>query len=172
MHTLTNQLAKGRSVLDVASSPEEVARKISAVSPGRHRPILVFTIDGAQVPTRLESARGSRLGRKRHRAKRAYWHGQWREAKRLHGYLLDNERMMHLFSWHQVAGRPGVSRDAEAGQRVKEAGLMRADQAHLCVMADGMRWMWKHVEELFPTAEPILDYSHCAEHVHALATLQ
>jgi hypothetical protein len=71
-HTVTNQVAEGLTVLDVAPSRQEIERRIASVSPGRlRRPVLVLGIDGAYVPTRPESARGRRPGQGRSRAKRA-----------------------------------------------------------------------------------------------------
>src|SRR3954470_9321385 len=47
-----------------------------------------------------------------------------------------------------------------------------SEQVRLCVVADGAPWIWKGVQALFPLAEEILDYYHCAEHVHGLAAVQ
>src|SRR5262249_56159706 len=88
MHELTNTVAEGLSVLDVTPPREEVLAKIAAVAEGRRwRPIGVLAIDGADLPTRPEEAKGRRPGRKKHRAKRAHWQGQWREAKGFRLYL-------------------------------------------------------------------------------------
>jgi len=58
MHTVTNQVAEGLTVLDVAPSPQEIERRMAAVAAGRlRRPVLVFGIDGASVPTRPDRAR-------------------------------------------------------------------------------------------------------------------
>ena len=82
MHTLTNQVAEGLTVLDVAPSQDEIERRIVEVAAGRwRRPVLVLGIDGAYVPTRPESARERRAGQRGTRAKRASWRGQWRDAK-------------------------------------------------------------------------------------------
>jgi hypothetical protein len=82
MHTCTNHVAEGLTVLDVAPSRDEIERRIAEVAAGRfRRPVLVLGIDGAYVPTRPERARGRRPGQGRHRAKRALWRGQWRDAK-------------------------------------------------------------------------------------------
>ena len=63
MHTFTNQVAEGLTVLDVTPSRDEIARRIAEVAAGRlRRPVLVLGIDGAYVPTRPESARGRRPG--------------------------------------------------------------------------------------------------------------
>jgi hypothetical protein len=103
MHTVTNQVAEGLTVAEVAPSREEIARRIAAVATGRHRrPVVVLGIDGAFVPTRPDSARERRPGRRGKRAKRAVWRGQWRDAKGFRFYLLDGDRIVHLLSWHQV----------------------------------------------------------------------
>jgi hypothetical protein len=82
LHELTNTIAEGLGVLDVAPPREEILAKVAAVAQGRRwRPIGVLAIDGAELPTRPDEAKGHRPGRKKHRAKRARWQGQWREAK-------------------------------------------------------------------------------------------
>ena len=43
-------------------------------------------------------------------------------------------------------------------RQVKEAGLIPEDQVRLCAIGDGAGWIWKWVEELFPSARQILDY--------------
>jgi hypothetical protein len=168
MHELTNTVAAGLSVLDVTPPRQEILAKIAAVAEGRRwRPIGVLAIDGADLPTRPEAAKGRRPGRKKHRAKRAPWQGEWREAKGFRFYLVEDDRIIHLLSWHQ-------SQDHEelfaALRQVKEVGLIPEDQLRLCVVADGAHWIWQGVQQLFPTAEMTLDYYHCAERVHQVAT--
>ena len=170
MHELTNAVAVGVGVLDVAPSREEIAAKVAEGAAGHHwRPIVVLAIDGADVPTRPETAKARRGGRKHLRAKRARWQGQWREAKGFRFYLVDDDRLVHLLSWHQIQDDEEVF---AALRQVKEAGLIPEDQVRLCVVADGAHWIWTGVQQLFPTAEEILDYYHCAEHVHRLAAVQ
>jgi hypothetical protein len=170
MHELTNAVAEGVGVLAVAPGREEIAAKIAPVAQSRRwRPIVVLAIDGADVPTRPEAAKGRRPGRKTQRARRARWQGQWREAKGFRFYLVDDDRIVHLLSWHQI------QTDEElfaALRQIKAAELIPTEQVRLCVVADGAPWIWKGVQELFPTAEEILDYYHCAEHVHGLAAVQ
>jgi len=170
LHALTNAVANGVGVLDVAPTQEEIMAKIAAVAAGRRwRPILVLAIDGADVPTRPETAKGRRRGRKRQRAKRARWTGQWREAKGFRFYLVDDDRIVHLLSWHQIQDDEALF---AALQAVKEAGLIPEELVRLGVLADGARWIWNRVKVLFPTAEEILDYYHWAERVHKLAEVQ
>jgi len=170
LHTFVHQAAEGLSVLDVAPSREEMARRIEAMAAGRfRRPVLVLGIDGAYVPTRPEHARQRQSGRRRSRARRASWHGQWRDAKGFRFYLIDDERIVHLLSWHQVQNEAQLG---DALTQIKEAGLIPEDQVRLCVVCDGASWIWKHVESLFPSARQVLDYYHCKEYLYKVAKSQ
>jgi len=170
LHTLTNAVAEGLGILEVAPTRAEIVEQIAAVAAGRRRrPILVLAIDGAYVPTRPETAKGSRPGRKKARAKRARWQGQWREAKGFRFYLADEDRIVHLLSWHQIQDDEAVF---AALQQVKAAGLIPEEQVRLCVVADGAPWIWDRVQALFPTARQSLDYYHCSQSIHALAAVQ
>jgi len=167
MHTLTNHVAEGLTVLDVMPSRGEIARRITEVAAGRwRRPVVVLGIDGAYVPTRPESARTPQEGPRRTRAKRARWRGQWRDAKGLRLYLLDGDRIVHLLSWHQVQTEEQLG---EALKQIKQAGVIPAEQVRLCVVCDGAEWIWKHVQALFPQARQVLDYYHCAQYLHRVA---
>jgi hypothetical protein len=170
LHTLTNQVAQGLTVLDVAPSRQEIERCIASVAAGRfRRPVLVLGIDGAYVPTRPESARGRRPGQGRDRAKRPRWTGQWREAKGFRFYLMDGERIVHVLSWHQVQTEAELG---EALQQIKDAGLIPEEQVRLCGVCDGASWIWKHIQLLFPHARQVLDYDHCAEYLYKVAKAQ
>ena len=50
--------------------------------------------------------------------------------------------------------------------------MIPEDQVRLCAVADGAPWIWKWVEELFPSARQILDYYHCSSYLHAVAEAQ
>jgi hypothetical protein len=66
LQTFVHQAAEGLSVLEVAPSREETARRIEEMAAGRfRRPVLVLGIDGAYVPTRPESARQRQDGQRR-----------------------------------------------------------------------------------------------------------
>ena len=167
LHTLTNHVAEGLTVLDVMPSRAEMARRITAVAAGhRRRPVGVLGIDGAFVPTRPDSARPRRPGRREKRAKRALWRGQWRDAKGFRFYLLDGDHIVHLLSWHQVHNEEQLG---EALKQVKEAGVIPEEQGRLCVVCDGAGGIWKHVQVLFPQARQVLDYYHCAQYLHRVA---
>jgi hypothetical protein len=170
MHTLTNQVSEGLSILDVAPSRDEIDRRVAQVATGRfRRPVLVLGIDGAYVPSRPESARGRRPGQARYRAKRARWKHEWREAKGFRFYLLDGDRIVHVLSWHQVQNEHDLGK---ALKKVKDAGLIPEDTVRLCVVCDGAEWIWKHVQVLFPGACQVLDYYHCSEYLHKVAKAQ
>jgi hypothetical protein len=169
-HEATQAVAEGLTVLEVAPSREEILATVTAVATGQPwRPILVLAIDGAEVPTRPETAKGRRPGRKKVRAKRARWSGEWREAKGFRFYLIADDRIVQVLSWHQVQTDEEA---AEALRQVKAAGLIPEVEVRLCVLADGARWIWKQAQALFPSAVEILDYYHCSERLHKVAALQ
>jgi hypothetical protein len=169
-HDVTQAVTEGLTVLDVAPSRAEILAKIAAVAAGQPwRPILVLAIDGADGPTRPETAKGRRPGRQRARATRARWTGAWREAKGLRFSLLTDDRIVQVLSWHQVQ----TDEDAAAALRqVKAAGLIPEAEVRVCVMADGAPWIWKQTQALFPSAVEILDDYHCRERLHQVAALQ
>ena len=170
IHKTVAALTEGIEVLDVCPTVEEVRQKIAEVAVGKTwRPILVLAIDGADVPTRPEDAKGRRRGRKKHRAKRRRWEGEWREAKGFRAYLVDGDRIVHLFSWHQIQSEQELGHSL---QQVKQAGLIPEELVRLCVVADGAPWIWKWVNRLFPSAVQVLDYYHCAHRLHEVASVQ
>ena len=170
MHTLTNRVAEGLSVLDIAPSREQIEERIESVAVGKwRRPVVVLGIDGAYAPTRPESARGRRPGQSRQRARRPRWKGQPREVKGFRFYLIDGERLVHLLSWHQIQTEAELG---EALKQVKEAELIPEDRVRLCVVCDGAPWIWEHVEALFPQARQVLDYYHCSDYLHRMAKTQ
>jgi Uncharacterised protein family (UPF0236) len=170
IHAVAGELTQELGVLDVSPPAAEVARRVAEMAAGKTwRPVMVLALDGAFVPTRPEQAKGEATGRRRTRAQRAGWQGEWREAKGFRFYLVDKERIVHLLSWYQVAS------DADMGtalQCVKAAGLIPEDQVRLCVIGDGAKWIWNQVHALFPTAVQILDYYHCSAHMHTVGHLQ
>jgi Uncharacterised protein family (UPF0236) len=170
LHTFVHQAAEELSVLDVAPSRQEIAQRIEEMAAGRfRRPVLVLGIDGAYVPTRPDSARQRQEGQRHCRSRRASWHGQWRDAKGFRFYLIDDERIVHLLSWHQVQDEAQLG---AALTQVKEAGLIPEDHVRLCVVCDGASWIWKHVASLFSSARQVLDYYHGKEYLHKVAKVQ
>jgi hypothetical protein len=169
-HQVVAELTEGLNVLAVSPTAAEIRHKVAQVAEGKTwRPILVLAIDGADVPTRPETAKGQRPGRRHQRAKRARWTGEWREAKGFRFYLIADDRIEHVLSWHQVQTDEEL---AAALQQVQAAGLIPEAQVRLCVVADGAPWIWKQAQAVFPSAVQILDYYHCCEHLYKVAALQ
>lgn len=167
LHTFTNRVAEGRSVLDVVPSGEERARRVAQVAQGHlRRPVLVLGVDGAYVPSRPARARGRRPGKARQRARRARWQHAWRAAQGLRFSLLDGDRMVHVLSWHQIPKDHDLGAALRQG---KEAGWMPTEAVRLGVVCDGAEWLWKHLEALVPQACPVLDYDHGSAYLHKVA---
>jgi hypothetical protein len=157
-----NRVAEGLDVLDVCPTKAEVEEKIARIAEGkRWRPVLMMTVDGAQEPVRPEPSpwKGTR-GK-----------GDWKEVKGFRIYLLDGDRIEHLISWHQMGTNQEI---AAALKTIKEAGLIPEDKVRLCVVADGADWIWiwNRIKELFPGARLVLDFYHCSEYLHAVASAQ
>lgn len=169
LHEVVQQMGQ-LEVLQVCPRAEEIQARIAAAAQGRKwKPIVVLAIDAADVPSRPPTAKGTRPGRKKSRARRRRWKGAYQEAKGFRFYLVDDERIVQLISWHQVGDEETFG---AALRQVKEAGLIPEDQVRLCAIGDGAPWIWKWVETLFPTARQILDYYHCSSYLHAVADTQ
>ena len=157
-------------VLQVCPDAADIQDRIAQAAAGRKwRPIVVLAIDAADVPSRPETAKGTRPGRRKSRARRRRWQGAYHEAKGFRFYLVDDDRIEQLISWHQMGDEQAFG---AALRQVKEAGLIPEDQVRLCAIADGAPWIWKWVEELFPGARQILDYYHCSRYLHGVAEAQ
>ena len=160
LHESVNRVAEELSSLDVCPSKAEVEEKIARIAEGkRWRPVMMITVDGADEPVRPEPS-----PRKVKRGK-----GEWKEVKGFRIYLLDEDRIDHLISWHRIE----VNQDlADALRTVKEAGLIPEKDVRICVVADGAAWIWNRIGELFPDARQVLDFYHCSEYLHAVAAAQ
>src|SRR5688572_7881825 len=44
------------------------------------------------------------------------------------------------------------------------------DEVRLCVVGDGAPWIWNQIQDRFPQARQVLDYSHCSARIHRVAT--
>ena len=99
MHTLTNVLADGLSVLDVAPDADEIRTQIRKLRAGKlRRPVMVLAIDGAHVPTRPDEAGELRDAPKCQRARRSRWKGGYKEAKGLRLYAFEEDRIVYVLS--------------------------------------------------------------------------
>ena len=118
---------------------------------------VVVACDGAHAPTRPPGGRKTKRGP-----------GTWREATGFRLYLLGQaERVIHVASWHQIADKAELSRALGV-----VAARIPHDQARIALVADGAEWIWDVFREHFPEGEELLDYYHCAEHVHETARAQ
>src|SRR5262245_46814998 len=170
MHTFTHQVAEGLSVVEVAPSREEIDRRVAQVAAGRfRRPVLVLGIDGAYVPSRPARARGRRPGQARHRARRARWRHEWREAKGFRLYLLDGERIVPVLRWHQVSTQQELG---EAMQQLKAARLTPEETVRLSPIGHGAGWIWQRVRAVLPHACERRQNGHGAEYPHTVGKAQ
>ncbi len=160
IHGVANEIAQDLQILDICPTKDEIHHQIDTVSKDKfRRPILMIGIDGAHAPTRPEPSE-----RKGPRGK-----GEWREVKGFRLYLLDNERIIHLISWHQIKNDKDLADDLS---RLKQAGLIPEEKVRICVIGDGAPWIWNRIEELFPDAKQVLDYYHCSEYLYDTAHSQ
>lgn len=160
MFEITNQVAQDIDVLDVSPKQEEIEEMIKKFSEGKFwRPIVMIGVDGAHAPTRPEPSpyRGQR-GK-----------GQWRESKGFRIYLINDNRIVQMISWHQIQSDDEL---VCALQKVKDANLIPEHLVRLCFIADGAQWIWNKVSQIFPSARQILDFYHCSEYLHSVANLQ
>lgn len=170
LHEFVQDFGTSLGLLDVCPTRDEVQARVAEVGTGQKwKPIMVLAIDGADVPTRPEAAKGTRPGRKKVRARRSRWKGEYREAKGFRCYLVDEDRIVHLISWHQVQTEEELG---QALRQIQQSGLIPEQTVRLCVVADGAPWIWKWVEQLFPSARQILDFYHCSTYLHAVAEAQ
>jgi hypothetical protein len=160
IHDVANEISQDLQILDVCPGKEEIQRQIDTISEGKfRRPILMIGLDGAHAPTRPEPS-----PRKGPRGK-----GEWKEVKGFRLYLLDNERIIHLISWHQIKNDKELAADL---LRIKQAALIPEEKVRICVIGDGAPWIWQRIQELFPDARMVLDYYHCSEYLYDTAHAQ
>jgi hypothetical protein len=157
-HDTLNAVGQAARLEEVIPSREEIEARIREVSQkGDVKPVLVVTSDGANVPTRPRAARKAKRGP-----------GAYRQAKGFRVYLLDgDERIVHLASWHQIQEPEQFSDDlARVAERIDQ------DKVRIALLADGAEFLWKAMTACFPNARQVLDFYHCAEHIHTVAKAQ
>lgn len=157
-HDTLNRIGAVAPIEEVIPSAEEIAKRIeAAASPENPRPVLVVASDGAHTPTRPKGRRNSRRGP-----------GKWREVKGFRIYLLgDKERIVQVASWHQIQDAEQFTKDLEV-----IAARIPRDKVEIALLGDGAEWLWNAMTKCFPEAREVLDYYHCAEHVHKVANIQ
>ena len=160
VHDVVNEIAGDIQLLDVCPDRAQIHRKIEQLSKDRfRRPVLMIGIDGAHAPTRPEpSPRKGKRGK-----------GEWKEVKGFRMYLLDDKKMVHLISWHQIASDKALANDL---LQIKQAGLIPEDKVRIAVIGDGAPWIWNRIREIYPDAKKVLDFFHCSQYLHDLANAQ
>ena len=160
MFETANRVAKDMDILDVSPDRDEILQKIDELSKDRfRRPVMMLAIDGAHTPTRAEPSPW----------KGKHGKGEYKEDKGLRLYLIDNDRIVHLISWHQVQGEGEF---AAALMKIRDAGLIPEDKVRLSIIGDGAPWIWNKPLSVFPKAKQVLDFYHCSEYIHAAANAQ
>lgn len=157
-HDTLNRIGTAAPIEEVIPSAEEIARRIDRVHAATGAPpVLVVASDGAHTPTRPQGGRNQRRGT-----------GQWREVKGFRLYLLDGkERIVQIASWHQIQDAAQFTRDlALVAARIPQ------EKVRIALLGDGAAWLWTAMAQSFPDGREVLDYYHCAEHVHKVARLQ
>ena len=145
-------------VVRVLPSRQRVGAIIEEAGNGRvWRPVLVVASDGADVPTRPEAdSRAEKRGP-----------GEWKEAKGFRIYLVGQDRIEPILSWHQIAT------EEEFGEAIRFAAtLIPVEQVRVALLGDGAKWLWTPMRAAFPTGKEILDYYHCSERIHKVAQIQ
>ena len=159
-HDVVNEIAADIQLQDICPDKTEIQHKIDELSEGRfRRPVLMIGIDGAHAPTRPEpSPRKGKRGK-----------GEWKEVKGFRMYLLADNKIVHLISWHQIASDKELGNDL---LQIKQTGLIPEDKVRICAIGDGAPWIWNRIKEVYPDAKKVLDYYHCSEYLHDLANAQ
>lgn len=158
IHETLNAVGDATTLERVLPDADAIGRRIDEARAGsRRRPVLVVACDGAHAPTRPAGGRKTKRGP-----------GVWREAKGVRLYLLGKDhRVVHVASWHQIGDKNQLS--AALGVL---AGRIPRDRVRVALVGDGANWIWDVMLRHFPDGEEILDYYHCAEHVHETAHAQ
>lgn len=158
IHETLNAVGDATTLERVLPDADTISRRIDEARGGsRRRPVLVVACDGAHAPTRPAGGRKTKRGP-----------GVWREAKGVRLYLLGKDhRVVHIASWHQIGDKAQLSE----ALGVLAARIPR-DRVRVALVGDGANWIWDVMLRHFPDGEQILDYYHCAEHVHETARAQ
>ncbi len=158
IHDVGARVGEAATIDTVLPSRKKVEATIEEMNCNKSwRPVLVVAADGAHLPTRPET--GSRKGKR--------GPGEYKEAKGFRIYLVGQERIEQLMSWHQIAN------EEEFGESIRFAAtLIPIEAVRVCLIGDGAPWIWNHLKAAFPGAREVLDYYHCSEHIHKLAEVQ
>lgn len=157
LHDLFEEFSESLTLDDVIPAAEEIERRIDNLSTsGNRRPIMIAATDGAHMPTRPHAKRNEKRGP-----------GEYKEAKGFRLYALGKDDMVQIASWHQIQDADQCAIDLR-----KVAQRIPTDKVRIALIGDGAPWLWRCMKEAFPAGREILDFYHCAEHIHDLAKVQ
>lgn len=157
IHEIVNEVAKNATIEEVIPSTTQIEQRIRQARDSGASPVLVIATDGAHTPIRPKGGRAHKRGR-----------GEWNETKGIRIYLTaDDDRVVHLVSWHRTGDVTRFARDLE-----RIARQMPATDIPVVAVGDGAPWIWSLIATYFPKARQVLDYYHCAEHIHTVAKAQ
>jgi hypothetical protein len=157
MQEIASEMGQAADNIRVLPSQNKVEEIIEQATKGRAwKPVLVVAADGAHLPTRPQaSSRSEKRGK-----------GEWKEAKGFRIYLVCQDRIEQIMSWHKIAN------EEEFGKALSFAStLIPVEKVRVALLGDGAKWLWSHLKTSFPTGTEILDYYHCSEHIHKMAKL-
>jgi len=154
IHQMTNELGTHAYLEEIAPDPSIIGSVIDEIAQGKkRRPVLVFTADGAMAPIRTEKGKPQ----------------CWKENKGVRAYLVDDDRIVHIMSWHQICDKNDFITYL---QSIKELKLFPEDKVRVCCLGDGAAWIWDAFTMTIPDARQILDYYHCADHLHEFVSVK
>lgn len=153
VHNLTQEFAGEVELSEIIPSKDEVHKAIEECSKGKTwRPVVVFSADGAMAPIRTEQKSTPHC---------------WKEAKGFRIFLMDEDHIIHLVSWHQIGSKETL---CQALEQVKSKNLFPESKVRMCCVADGADWIWDSILKYFPNCRQVLDYYHCIEHLNEFAS--
>ena len=77
---------------------------------------------------------------------------------------------IELFTWR--VGIKSKTKEQFGKDLGYVASLIPQEQVRIALIGDGADWLWKHMTACFPQGRQVLDYYHCAEHIHKVAKAQ
>lgn len=136
---------------------------------------VVISVDGGR--TRL---RRNKRGKRRQATRRHGFHGDWREPLLLTIYAVDEQG--HKINTREIPiTNDGTFGHYETLLQLLEMHLVKLGIAtcqRVLLLADGARWMWKHIPPLLQRLgvaatkiSQLIDFYHAVEHLHAFAQL-
>lgn len=154
-------------------SIEKVSQGILAAGRALAHQRVVISVDGGR--TRL---RRDKRGRRRQATGRHGFHGDWREPLLLTIYAVD-EQGRKLNTCEMPITNDGTFGHYETLLNLLEMHLVKLGIAHcrsVLFIADGARWMWKHIPPLVQRLgvapdkiSQLIDFYHAVEHLQAFA---